>query len=607
MTSPERLPGKLEGAASPHSRDLTSPPGGQSRDVRPVDRRLLSWGRPTRIYLVTSVLLGVARGLLLIAQAWLLATIVAGAFIDGKDLAALQVPMERLLVVIILRALVSWAAEVSASRCSARVKSMIRAALVERIAHLGPNRQVLADSGDPGAHSRPAEIRRGPRPGSRPRSGDLATVVTHGIDALDGYFAHYLPQLLLAVIVPIIVFAAVLSVDWISAVIMAVTLPLIPVFMALVGLATRAHTDRQFRTLQVLSGHFLDVVSGLTTLKVFGRSRAQAGVIRQVTDVYRRRLMATLRVTFLSSLVLELLASLSVALIAVAIGLRLLNGHIDLRSALFVLVLAPEAYLPLRQLGADYHASAEGLSAADQIFDVLDRAIPPRGAGLDLPDPATSPLVIDGLGVTYPDRDRPALDDLSLIVEPGEMLAIAGPSGCGKSTLLAVLLGFVGPDRGTVRIGDVDLATIDADAWRRRIAWMPQRPHLFASSVADNIRLGTPGASGAEVERAAAAAGLGELLARLPDGLNTVLGQDGAGLSAGERQRVALARAFIRDAPILLLDEPTANLDGHTEAEVVQAVHRLAAGRTVILVAHRPALLALADRVVDLAMSEVPA
>jgi ABC-type transport system involved in cytochrome bd biosynthesis fused ATPase/permease subunit len=312
-------------------------------------------------------------------------------------------------------------------------------------------------------------------------------------------------------------------------------------------------------------------------------------------------------VTFLSSLVLELLASLSVALIAVAIGLRLLNGHIDLRSALFVLVLAPEAYLPLRQLGADYHASAEGLSAADQIFDVLDRAIPPRGADLDLPDPATSPLVIDGLGVTYPDRDRPALDDLSLIVEPGEMLAIAGPSGCGKSTLLAVLLGFVGPDSGTVRIGDVDLATIDADAWRRRIAWMPQRPHLFASSVADNIRLGTPGASGAEVERAAAAAGLGELLARLPDGLNTVLGQDGAGLSAGERQRVALARAFIRDAPILLLDEPTANLDGHTEAEVVQAVHRLAAGRTVILVAHRPALLALADRVVDLAMSEVPA
>jgi thiol reductant ABC exporter CydD subunit len=580
--------------------------------VRAVDRRLLNWGRPTRIYLVTSVLLGVARGALLVAQAWLLATIVAGAFMDGTDLAALRVPMERLLVVIILRALVSWAAEVSANRCSARVKSMIRAALVERVAQLGPNRQVLdpgdpGETGDPGEHRGPGRTVGGPGPGPRPRSGDLATLVTHGIDALDGYFARYLPQLLLAVIVPIMVFAAVLSVDWISAVIMAVTLPLIPVFMALVGLATRAHTDRQFRTLQVLSGHFLDVVSGLTTLKVFGRSRAQAGVIRQVTDAYRRRLMATLRVTFLSSLVLELLASLSVALIAVAIGLRLLNGDIDLRSALFVLVLAPEAYLPLRQLGADYHASAEGLSAADQVFDVLERPVRPGGTVLELPDPATTPLVIDGLSVTYPGRDRPALDDLSLTVEPGELLAIAGPSGCGKSTLLAAFLGFVDPDRGTIRIGDVDLATLDADAWRRHIAWMPQRPHLFASSVADNIRLGKPGATEAEVERAAAAADLGRLIARLPDGLHTILGQDGAGLSAGERQRVALARVFIRDAPLLLLDEPTANLDGKTEAEVVQAVRRLAAGRTVILVAHRPALLALADRVVDLAMSEVPA
>jgi thiol reductant ABC exporter CydD subunit len=403
------------------------------------------------------------------------------------------------------------------------------------------------------------------------------------------------------------VLAAVLTVDWISAAIMVVTLPLIPVFMALVGMATRARTDRQFRALQVLSGHFLDVVSGLPTLKIFGRSRAQARVIREVTERYRRRLMNTLRITFLSSLVLELLASVSVALIAVGIGLRLLDGHMELRAALFVLVLAPEAYLPLRQLGAEYHASAEGVSAADQVFEVLDTPVPARGTATEVPDPASAGLVIEGLTFTYPGRDRPALDGLTLTVEPGQVLAVTGPSGCGKSTLLAILLGFIQPDDGTVWIGGIDLARLDPDAWRRRLAWVPQRPYLFASSVADNIRLGRPDANLADVRHAAAAAGLSRLADRLPNGLDTVLGQDGAGLSAGERQRIAVARAFLRDAPLLLLDEPTANLDGRTEADVLNSVARLSAGRTVVLVAHRPALLSLADRVVDLARAPVPA
>jgi thiol reductant ABC exporter CydD subunit len=564
---------------------------------------------------VTTVLLGTLRALLLIAQARLLATIVAGAFVGGQDLAALRVPMARLLAVIVVRALVAWAAEVSANRCSARVKSLMRTALVGQFAHLGPMR--ATDAGDEaGAQTgrsaggtqtgRSAGGTQTGRSAGGTGTGDLAALSTRGIDALDGYFARYLPTVMLAVIVPILVFAAVLAVDWISAAIMAVTLPLIPVFMALVGMATRARTDRQFRALQVLSGHFLDVVSGLTTLKIFGRSRAQVGVIREVTDRYRRRLMATLRITFLSSLVLELLASVSVALIAVGIGLRLLNGHMDLRAALFVLVLAPEAYLPLRQVGADYHASAEGVSAADQVFEVLGRPLPTHGSATDVPDPARTGLVIESLEFTYPGRDRPALDRITLSVEPGEILAVTGPSGSGKSTLLAVLLGFVQPDAGVVRVGDVELADLDPGAWRRRIAWVPQRPHLFASSVADNIRLGRPEAGQSDVRRAAGAAGLGDLLDRLPRGLDTVLGQDGAGLSAGERQRVALARAFLRDAPLLLLDEPTANLDGRTEADVLDAVSRLAAGRTVVLVAHRPALLTIADRLVDLTTAEVP-
>jgi thiol reductant ABC exporter CydD subunit len=485
--------------------------------------------------------------------------------------------------VVVGRALLAWSSEIAAGQCSARVKSTLRAALAERIARPGPDGTIIE------------------------KSGDLATLAVRGVDALDGFFARYLPQLFLAVIVPVTILVATMTVDWVSAVIMLVTLPLIPIFMALIGIATKARNDRQLRTLQVLSGHFLDVVSGLGTLKIFGRSKPQAAVIGELTDSYRRRLMSTLRVTFLSSLVLELLASVSVALIAVAIGLRLLAGHIDFRSSLFVLVLAPEAYLPLRQLAADFHASAEGRSAAGQVFGLLDRPGPSEGTSQEVPDPSATELVVDRIRFTYPGRERPAIDGLTLEVQPGQVLAITGPSGCGKSTLLAILLGFVRPDSGTVAIGDVALDRLDPSAWRRQVAWVPQRPHLFAATIEDNIRLGHPHATRIEVQDAVAAAGLAELVARLPGGLDTMIGERGAGLSAGERQRVALARAFLRDAPLLLLDEPTANLDGDTESEVIEAVRRLADGRTVVLVAHRGALLSLADQVVDFTMATVAA
>ena len=315
--------------------------------------------------------------------------------------------------------------------------------------------------------------------------------------------------------------------------------------------------------------------------------------------------MTTLRVTFLSSLVLELLASVSVAIIAVAIGLRLLDGHISLQASLFVLVLAPEAYLPLRQLGAEYHASAEGVSAAEQVFAVLSAPAPAHGECTDVPDPASTRLVVDGVRFTYPGRERPAIDGISLTLEPGEILAVVGPSGCGKSTLLSLLLGLAQPDDGRLLVGDTDLVDLDPDRWRERIAWVPQRPHLFAGSLGDNVRLGRSRASEVDVKRAVRDAGLADLVDRLPEGLGTPLGERGAGLSAGERQRVALARAFLRDAPLLLLDEPTASLDGQTEADVIETVGRLAEGRTVLMVAHRPALVSLADRVVSLSTAGV--
>jgi ATP-binding cassette subfamily C protein CydCD len=527
--------------------------------VRALDPRLLRYARATRTFLFASVGLGVVSALLIVAQAWLLADVVAGAFLHGRSLAQLRGQLVWLLGVVLARAVVAWAAELTAARSSARAKSQLRGALLQRVAALGS-----AGSREPGIHDRGGPAGEGGSLHRGVQTGELAVLATRGIDVLDGYFSLYLPQLFLAVIVPLVVLAVVLSRDWISAAIIAVTIPLIPLFMALVGASTRERMNRQLRALERLAGHFLDVVAGLPTLKVFGRAKAQAAAIAQVTDRYRVSAISTLRVAFLSSLILELVATISVALVAVAIGLRLMGGELDLRSGLFVLILAPEAYLPLRMLGTNYHASAEGMAAAERVFAVLETPLPAHGKRTDVPDlaapdlsaddPVVPALEIEGLTVSYPGRGASALADVSLRVQPGEVLALAGPSGCGKSTLLAVLLGLIAPARGSVRVGGIDLAELDLDAWRARLAWVPQRPHLFAASIAENVRLGRGDACDEDVLAAIASAGLAEVVQRLPRGIETMLGERGAGLSAGERQRVALARAFLRDAPLLLLD-----------------------------------------------------
>jgi ATP-binding cassette subfamily C protein CydD len=551
--------------------------------VRPLDPRLLRHARSTRSYLAATVVLGTILAGLIVAQATLLAHGITAVFLDGADVRALTPTLLALAAVVAGRAVIAWAQEATAARSSAAVKSEIRGRLLSHLAALGPGR--------------------------RPDTGAVTALITRGLDALDAYFARYLPQLVLAALVPAVVLARLLPADLTATATIALTLPLIPIFMALVGLHTEAANRRQFRLLARLSHHFLDVVAGLTTLKIFGRAGTQAAAIRRISAEQRRMTMRTLRVAFLSSLVLELLATLSVALVAVGIGLRLVSGHLDLTTALIVLILAPEAYLPLRQVGAHYHASAEGLAAAEQAFAVLETPVPTTGSA---PAPAGT-IVFDDVVVRY--RDRDALR-LSAAIEPGEIVALAGASGCGKSTALDVLLGFVAPHRGRVTAGGVDLATVDLTAWRSTIAWVPQRPYLFAGTVGDNIALGqepAPGAgpahgvAGPEVVAAARLAGADAFITMLPDGYETVLGDDGTGLSAGQRQRIALARAFLRDAPIVLLDEPTANLDSDTAGEVMAAIRRLAHGRTVIMAAHRPELIALADRIIDLAAQPVGA
>ncbi|MFJ7957251.1 thiol reductant ABC exporter subunit CydD [Streptomyces sp. NPDC096319] len=543
--------------------------------VKPIDPRLLRYARATRLFLIAVVALGLVGAALVIAQAMLIAEVVVGSFQKGQSVSALTTPLLLLAGVAAARGLVSWLTELAAHRASAAVKSELRGRLLGRAAGLGPGWL------------------------SGQRAGSLIALATRGVDALDDYFARYLPQLGLAVVVPVAVLARIVTEDWVSAAIIVVTLPLIPLFMILIGWYTQARMDRQWKLLSRLSGHFLDVVAGLPTLKIFGRAKAQAESIRAITSEYRQATMRTLRIAFISSFALELLATLSVALVAVTIGMRLVHGELDLYTGLVILILAPEAYLPLRQVGAQYHAAAEGLAAAEEIFDVLEEPVRDGGTASV---PRSVRLELDGVTVRHAGRTEPSLDAATLTVEPGETVALVGPSGVGKSTLLDVVLGFAVPEEGgSVRVGGTDLATLDLEEWRSRIAWVPQRPYLFAGTVAENVRLARPDASDEAVRDALRHAGADGFVVGLPQGLDTVLGEDGAGLSAGQRQRLALARAFLADRPLLLLDEPTAALDGATEAGVVDAVRRLAAGRTVLLVVHRPALLAVADRVVSLA------
>ncbi|WP_405448239.1 thiol reductant ABC exporter subunit CydD [Streptomyces erythrochromogenes] len=550
--------------------------------MKPIDPRLLRYARSTRLFLGAVVVLGLAGAGLVVGQAMLIAEIVVGAFEQGLDGAALRTPLLLLAAVALGRALIAWLTELAAHRASAAVKSELRGRLLDRAAELGPA-----------------------RPGGQ-RTGSLVSLATRGVDALDDYFSRYLPQLGLAVVVPVAVLARIVTEDWVSAAIIVVTLPLIPVFMVLIGMATQSRMDRQWRLLSRLSGHFLDVVAGLPTLKVFGRAKAQAESIRRITDDYRRATMRTLRIAFLSSFALELLATLSVALVAVTIGMRLVHGELDLYTGLVILILAPEAYLPLRQVGAQYHAAAEGLAAAEEIFEVLEAPGAGPAGTAELPGGAPLRIEIDGVAVRFEGRDEDSPRPVSLTVAPGECVALTGPSGAGKSTLLQVLLGFVRPTAGRVRIAGVDLAELSPEHWRERIAWVPQRPHLFAGTVAENVRLARPAAGDGEVTAALKDAGAWEFVSALPRGAETVLGEGGVGLSAGQRQRLALARAFLADRPVLLLDEPTAALDGETEAGIVDAVRRLSVGRTVLLVVHRPALLAVADRVVRMTAGPVP-
>jgi thiol reductant ABC exporter CydD subunit len=547
--------------------------------VPALDRRLVRRARPVRALLAVDVGLGVVSALLALAQATLLARIVAEGFDGGTPGAALLI---LLALSFAARGALAWGFQVAGVRAASSVLSQLRLELVERRLRAQP----AALDGVEGA--------------------ELAAAGIQGVDALAAYFGRYLPQLVLACVVPLAVLVWVAAIDLTSALLMLITLPLVPVFMWLIGRYTAERTRERWLTLRLLSTHFLDVVRGLPTLRLLGRSRAQARLIGEASERYRSATMQTLRVSFLSGAVLELAATLGVALVAVTVGVRLVDGGLGLQAGLTVLILAPELYLPLRQLGAEFHASADGVAVAGRILDLL--AAPAEvsaGGPLAAPSPAAATVRFEQVAFAYPSRAGRVLDGLDLELAPGEMVALVGESGAGKSTVASLVLRLAEPDDGRVTVGGIDLARCDTAAWRRQLAWVPQHPTLLRGTVADNLRLGRPGASDDDVRRAATLAGADGFVRALPLGYETLVGDGGRPLSAGERRRIALARAFLRDAPLVVLDEPTADLDAESAELVARAIERLRPGRTILLVAHRPELAASADRVVVLEQGRV--
>ncbi len=527
-------------------------------------QRLVKEVRPIRWLLATVAGYGIMSGILIVLQAELLAEVVATVYIRHQGWNVIKPWLAILLGILLLRAVIAGLTETASLNLSTSVESSLRDRLLQKLETTGP--MVWAND----------------------HTGELVNTVIQGIDNLETFLARYLPQIVLTALIPLVIGIKVAFTDWISACILLVTVPLIPFFMILIGRQAERETEKRWVTLGRLGSHFLDIVQGLETLKIFGQSRQQNHAIGSAAESFRKSTMATLRLAFLSGLVLELLASLSMAMIAVAVGLRLVGGDISFQKAFFLLILVPDFYAPWRALGAKFHDGLNGLAAASRIFDMLDRPEWAKGIGHRIPEGnGPWPIAISECSFRYRPDTPYAIKDITLTIEPQSSLALVGPTGSGKTTLLSVLLGFMPAIEGSIRVGDIALQDLDRDWWHRQLAYVSQTPYLFAGTILDNLKFADPNATPEMIQEAVSHAHFDEVLARFPKGLNTPVGENGIRLSRGERQRLALSRVFLKQAPIVIMDEPSAHLDEVSESQLQRSLFDLCQTRTVIIVAHR--------------------
>jgi len=581
------LPGCQMRLSEDRGQGFEGPRGRVKNNDKPTESRAIGWlisrAKAVWPWIGLCVAAGLCGGLLIIAQAWLLARMTSAVFIDGQPVSEMALPLTGFIGIAVLRAAAVWAREVSGFEAGAAVRESVRRDFLRHLDDLGP-----------------AFTARTP-------AGALASAAVEQGEALQAFYARYLPQLALAALIPGAILAVVFPVSWAAGGLLLATAPLIPFFMVLVGMGAETISQRHFQSLARMSGHFLDVLRGMTTLKLFGRSRSAIGSVGQAAADTRVRTMAVLRIAFLSSAVLEFFASMAIALVAVYLGMTYL-GYLDFGTygarlsfahGFFILLLAPEFFLPLRELGQYYHARADAAGAAEELIQIFSQAgTMPATAAAALPLPAAPDIRFESVALSYGGARQGALSGVTLDIPFGQHTVVVGESGAGKTSLINLLLGFVVPDSGRILVGGAPLTAMDLAAWRRQVAWIGQQPVLFYGTIADNIRMGRPDAPAADIAEAAERAGAMAFIRALPDGMETRIGEQGAGLSKGQGQRVALARAFLRDAPILLMDEPLASLDMETQRQVSETITAFARGRTLVMLTHRLSSLRGADAVV---------
>lgn len=541
-------------------------------------RWLMQASKPARRWLFISVALGIFSGILIILQSGVLAHIIDRVYIHQATRSILFSFISLFLGIIVLRTLITWLRESVSFQTANIIKDTVRKKILSHLMELSPS-----------------EL-------SHFKTGALTSTLIEQVEALHGFFADYFPQMTIAVILPLIIVVVVFIQNWVAGLVLLITGPLIPLFMAFIGINTARLNQENFQTLSRMSAHFLDSLQGLTTLMLFNRARAQLASIDTISDQYRKTTMRVLRVAFLSTAALELFSTIAIAIIAVYLGLGLLGFlhvgfdgvHISLQHALFILLLAPEFFMPLRQLGTFYHARAEAIGAANEILKIFEKSGSGSGSEKNCELKNIS-LSFKNINFNY-DGHHKIFENFNLTVNHGECIAITGPSGVGKSTLLNLIAKFIAPQSGFIKANNINITEIENDSWREHIALLHQHPRLFHGTIADNIRFAKPEASNDDIKNAARITGVLDFTQHLPDGLNTMVGEQNLGLSGGQAQRVALARIILKDAPILLLDEPTAHLDQNNTMIILELLSQWRHNKTIIIATHDEKLLGAAQR-----------